>query len=154
MSSTYSRELQNIVLQYRAAGHPWPASTRHIAAWAIQKQLWAMRPSDMMNRCADDLAKAMREEYYTDPQGRRVRAKHAAKMLDHGKQMTLWDDGRTASRAFMAISLQGRRQQIVGDCRQLKVDVDSYNENKNPSEPIQIVFDFTLDVLEAEAAAA
>jgi hypothetical protein len=53
----------------------------------------------------------------------------------------------------MGIAFQQRRQQIVGDCRQLKSDVDSYNENRNPSSPIQMVFDFTLDLVELETVA-
>lgn len=152
MASAYARQLRKIVTEYRNAGESWPTTAQNIAAWAIQNKLWEMRPSDIMNRCADELASAMREEYFTDAQGRMVRAKHAAKLLVNGEQMTLWDDIRTADRGFMAVAFQQRRQQIVGDCRQLKNDADSYNENKNPGEPIQIVFDFTLDVLEAEAA--
>lgn len=150
MPSVYSRQMQNIVRQYRQSGLPWPASARDIAAWALQNNMWAMRQSDIINRCANDLSRAMREEYFTDPQGRTVRAKHAAAVLVNGENMTLWDDIRTASRDFMKVAFQQRRHQIVGDCRQLKADVDSYNENKNPGEPIQIVFDFTFDVLEAE----
>lgn len=43
-----------------------------------------------------------------------------------------------------------RRQQIVGDCFQLKTDVDVYN-GTNPSEqPIQVPLDFTLDVEEMQ----
>lgn len=48
----------------------------------------------------------------------------------------------------MHISFQGRRQQIVGDCKQLKTDVDSYNQNGNDGKPIQMIFDFTLDLEE------
>ena len=42
-----------------------------------------------------------------------------------------------------------RRRQIVGDCRQLKTDVDSFNENRIPDAPIQLVLDFTADVAES-----
>ena len=51
----------------------------------------------------------------------------------------------------MQIAFQQRRQQIVGDCRQLKADVDGYNENYNDALRVQIVFDFTEDVEELEA---
>jgi hypothetical protein len=54
----------------------------------------------------------------------------------------------------MEIAFQQRRQQIVGDCRQLKSDMDSYNQNHNVGKPIQMVFDFTLDLEEIEALAA
>lgn len=40
---------------------------------------------------------------------------------------------------------------ILGDCRQLKTDLDSFNENRGESAPIQISFDFTNDLLELEA---
>ena len=40
---------------------------------------------------------------------------------------------------------QQRRHQIVGDCRQLKMDVDSYNQNRTPDQPIQMIFDFTYE---------
>lgn len=36
------------------------------------------------------------------------------------------------------------------DCRQLRQDVDSYNENYNKSIPIQMVFDFTEDLEELD----
>jgi len=34
----------------------------------------------------------------------------------------------------------------------MKVDVDSYNDAHADNEPIQIVFDFTMDLAELEAA--
>ena len=95
----------------------------------------------------------MREEYVTDPQGRSVRAKHAMRTEKEGNQLSLWADIRTASKKHMEIAFQQRRQHIVGECRQLKTDVDSYNQNINHEEPIQMVFDFTFDVEEMEVAA-
>jgi hypothetical protein len=41
-----------------------------------------------------------------------------------------------------------RRQQIVGDCFQLRTDVDVYNDNHLGGSPIQLVLDFTRDVEE------
>ena len=69
-----------------------------------------------------------------------------------GEQITLWDDIRTATPKHMEIAFQQRRQQVVGDCRQLKTDVDSYNENRKPERPIQIIFDFTFDIEEIDTA--
>jgi hypothetical protein len=53
----------------------------------------------------------------------------------------------------METAFQQRRQSIVGDSKQLKNDLDSYNENFNTTEPIQIVFDFRDDLEEAELSA-
>ena len=150
---SYQEQLQRIVNRYIDANQPWPASARDVAEWAIHTGLWAPQPVDLINQCADQLSRAMREEYIRDPQGRLVRAKHAAKIEVDGKQMTLWADIRNARPDHMQTAFQQRRQQIIGDCKQLKADVDSYNENAKPPEPIQLVLDFTLDVEEAEAAA-
>ena len=48
------------------------------------------------------------------------------------------------TRPFMEVSTANRRNQVLGECRQLKSDVDSYNERRCPDEPIQISFDFTI----------
>jgi hypothetical protein len=151
---TYTEQLQRIVTAYIKANEPWPASSRSIAAWAIRTRLWQPQPSALIDQCADQLSRAMREEYIVDPQGRTIRAKHAARFDKDGRQQTLWADIRTAPVGHMRVAFQQRRQQIVGDCKQLKADVDSYNQNARPSEPIQLPLDFTLDVEEAEAAEA
>ena len=149
---SYTQQMQRLAEDYIQAGEPWPATARAIAAWAIRNNLWQPQPSAVISQCADHLARALREEYRTDPQGRRVRAKHLAPIYQNGKQMVFWDDIQTASRDHMRAAFQTRRRQIVGDCHQLKTDLDSYNENFNTSQPIQMVFDFTQDLQEWDAA--
>jgi len=61
----------------------------------------------------------------------------------------LWDDIRIAPREFMERAFQLRRRQIVGDCKQLKTDVDSFNDNHPEEAPIQLLLDFGDDVAEA-----
>jgi hypothetical protein len=151
---TYSKQMQKIVQEYRTVGEPWPTSAKHIADWAILSGRWAMPAAAIRRRCADDIASAMREEYLTDPKGRRVRVLHPAPVLVDGQREMIWDDIRTASRPHMQLSFQTRRQGIVGDCRQCKVDVDSYNDGHPDQEPIQIVFNFENDLAELEAADA
>jgi hypothetical protein len=121
-----------------------------MAAWAVRMRLWQSQPGKVISQLAEQLARAMLEEYVTDPQGRSVRVKHAARIECEGEQGVFWADIRTASREHMEIALQQLRQQIVGDCRQLKLDADSYNENGNAGEPIQLVFDFRDDLAELE----
>ncbi len=145
---SYNDQMQDLVDRYRTAKQPWPATAKDLAKWAFGNGLWKPHPSALSSQCADDFAKAMREEYVTDPQGRRVRAKHAARIKVDGKQQALWDDIRTADRDHMESALQQRRGQVVGDCVQLRVDADSYNDNSNPNKPIQISLDFTKDVEE------
>ena len=145
--STYNEQMQKIVNEYITAGQDWPATTRQIAAWAVRERKWLPHPSSMISQCAEQLGIAMRDEIIVDPQGRPVRAKHAARI----EQAVLWGDIRSASREHMEIAFKQRRKQIVGDCRQLKWDVDSFNENRRPTAPIQMNFNFTNDLLEIEA---
>lgn len=153
--SSYSKDLRRIVNDYRDAGGDWPATTEAIAAWAIRQERWQPHPRQAIRQCSRDISRALREEYFTDAQGRRVRAKHPRKERGrNGKNLNLWDDIRTAPRSHMETSFVQRRERIVGDCRQLKIDVDSYNDANQDQEPIQLEFDFTLDLLELEAAEA
>ena len=150
--ATYTKQMQKIVEDYRLAGEPWPASAKAIADWAILNKRWELPAAAVRRRCADDVAAAMREEYMTDRKGRRVRLLHPAPLLTaEGKEM-MWDDIRTAPREHMQVSFQHRRQGIVGDCRQMKTDVDSYNDAHPDAEPIQIIFNFEMDLAELEAA--
>jgi len=149
--ATYSEQLQRIANRYMQETGTTTVTAREIGAWAIQNGLWAPQPSALIRQCAEELSRAMREEYVTDPQGRRVRAKHVATLDRAGEQMPLWADIRTATREHMQVAFQQRRQQIVGDCHQLKLDVDSFNENANKGRAIQLVFDFTEDLAELEA---
>jgi hypothetical protein len=144
--------LQEIVRKYKADGNEWPATTREMAQWAVDSGLWAPQPSAIVGQCADQLGRAMRDEFILDPQGRKVRALHSAVFGAGSEQHSFWDDIRTATPRFMQVAFQGRRRQIVGDCRQLKNDVDSYNENRRPACPVQIVFDFRDDLREIELA--
>lgn len=151
--STRNEQLRNIGRLYEEAGMPTPASTRDIAEWAIAHGFYDPRPIDLVAQCADELSKAFREEYRRDRHGRRYRAKHAVTIqLQGGAQLTLWADFDTAPREHMEMAFAQRRQQIVGDCHQLKVDVDCYNDVHSIEEPLQFVLDFTMDIMEIEAA--
>jgi len=145
---------QKIIARYRSSGEPWPASATQIARWAIRNKFWDIHPSKVVRQCADQIAQAMRDEFITDPQGRRIRAKHAAPYPAQGKLTLKWDDLRTASYGHMEMAFAHRRQQVVADCRQLKLDIDSYNQNYNKTDrPIQGYFDFTDDLAELELEA-
>lgn len=150
--TTYVKQMQRIVDEYRLSSEPWPASAKAMADWAIATGRWELPAAAVRSRCADDIASAMREEYMTGTKGRRVRLLHPAPFLTDGTREMIWDDIRTAPRDHMQLSFQHRRHGIVGDCRQMKVDVDSYNDAHKDAEPIQIVFDFTMDLAELEAA--
>lgn len=88
-----------------------------LAAWAYDNGLCQPQRLTIVNRLAEEFARAMRADYHVDRQGRRVRTKHVAIYERGGKQYALWADLRVASREHMERSFQQRRQGIVGDCR-------------------------------------
>jgi hypothetical protein len=96
--TTYVKQMQKIVDEYRLSGEPWPASAKTMADWAIATGRWKLPAAAIRRRCADDIASAMREEYMTDPKGRRVRLLHPAPFLTDGTREMIWDDIRTAPR--------------------------------------------------------
>lgn len=146
----YSEQMQKIWAQYESSGMPVPATKHEVAAWAVHNGLWKPRPVDVITQCANDLAKALREEYKTDIKGRRVRTKHVVKTKEDGKQLYLWADIDSAPRDHMVKAFSQRRKQVVGDCHQLKTDVDYYNDKNESVAPIQVVLDFTDDVAEMQ----
>lgn len=150
--TTYSKQMQRIVNEYRLSGNTWPAQSKDIAHWAILNGKWEVHQTAAVKLCSEEISRAMREEYITDSHGHRVRVKHPASKIIQGKQMMFWDDIRTAPRSHMHQAFQQRRMQIVGDCRQLKTDVTYYNEGHLDEEPIQLILDFEMDLAELDAA--
>lgn len=146
--SSYNEQLQRFWHLYKEAGHEDTPTAKEVAAWAIEQGLWKPRASDIINVLSQDLARAWREEYGTDPKGRRYRKKHPVRKSVGGKQKYFWEDMDTAPRQHMEMAFAQRRQQIVGDCIQLKTDVDAYNDKNADQEPIQLVIDFEDDVEE------
>jgi len=152
---TKAAYLQDIVNDYIDDGQPWPADRRTIAAWAVSKKKWQPQPKSLIDRCAQDLAEAMRLEMEVDPQGRTVRAKHCAIVTEQDEegqkhQKTLWFDRETATPELMRLSLQQRRKGILGDCKQIALDRDSYNDNNQHGAVVQISLNFEPDLAELQ----
>jgi hypothetical protein len=91
----------------------------------------------------------MRLEHIKDKKGRSIRRYYAARIRENGQLVMKWDD-LNAERPFMEVSTANRRNQILGECHQLKNDVESYNERRCPEEPKQVEFNFTVDLEELE----
>jgi hypothetical protein len=93
---TKSESLQDIMNQYLKATKAIKMDMNEVAAWAVRNGLYEASHKDTTKQCAHELARAARDEYYTDPQGRRVRKKHATRQTidDEGEQkpLVLWAD--------------------------------------------------------------
>lgn len=97
---------------------------------------------------ADDMARALREEYATDARGRRYRVNHAVRVMRNSVQLTFWAILDFAPPEHMQKAFIQRREQIVGDCLQLRIDVDVYNDMNADRAPVQLELNFTNDVIE------
>jgi hypothetical protein len=145
----YKETLQDFYKRFcEDTGRKGAVDPDEVAAWAYKKKLWKPTTRDVVSRLSKDLADAWREEYRTDRLGRRYRAKHAVR--GYGEQHTLWADMETAPRDHMERAFAQRRRQIVGDCVQLKTDVDVFNDKRPSEEPLSVVLDFTWDVEELQ----
>jgi hypothetical protein len=138
-------------LYEKHSGH-LPASAREAATWAVQRGLIQLPDVDPYDVLADDMARALREEYATDKKGRRYRVNHAVRITRRGVQYTMWAMLQTAPREHIQKAFIQRREQVVGDLVQLATDVEVYNDMSKNAEPIQLILDFTADVEERRAA--
>lgn len=148
--ATYNEQLQHIWHRFEEEHGHLPSTLREAVAWGVGKGLIEPPEIDPLDHVAADMAKALREEYSTDKYGRRYRVNHAVRVTKGSIQYTFWAIMDFAPRPHMEKAFAQRRKQIVGDCFQLKTDVDVYNDKHVDQEPLQVVLDFTKDVEEAQ----
>jgi hypothetical protein len=151
LTETMNDRMLDIVDKYLDKGGETPIDLNEVAQFAIQNNYWQGQPKTRGQLCKRDISRAFREQYHTDPQGRNVRTFHAVtRSSSFGKQSVFWADMRDAPPEHMELAFSQRRNLIVGECIQLKNDVDSYNDNNNSGYQIQMIFDFTEDIVERE----
>ena len=149
--ATKTERLLTLWRQYHEEFGQLPVATRDVIKWAVESKRIPLPEIDPYDALADDLARALREEYDTDALGRRFRKNHAVRVTKGGVQHTFWAVMGFAAPEHMQMAFAQRREQIIGDCAQLKTDVDVYNDMNKDKAPIQLVLDFTDDVAEREA---
>lgn len=151
--SAYGNQVKSYIERYQAEmGGNGLLDPHDVAEWAYQRGLHKPSLRTVVDAIAADISQFFREEYRTNDDGQRYRAKHAVRFKKGDKTMSLWADmdDEKAPREHFVRSFAQRRQQIVGDCYQLKTDVDVYNSKSPEKQPIQVPLDFTLDVEELQ----
>jgi hypothetical protein len=143
--------LQQIWHRYETDRQHKPTSAREAVEWAVQEGLLELPETDPYDILAGQMAQALRNEYRIDEKGRRYRVNHSVRITKGGVQYSFWGSMPHSSHDFMEKTFAQRRELIIGECAQLKVDVDVYNDMVTGSKPlIQLVLDFTEDVAERE----
>jgi hypothetical protein len=146
---TKAEQLQRAFHLYTSEHGHLPSGAREVAEWAVRKGLIKLPQIDPYDVLSGDMAKALREEFKTDEKGRKYRVNHSVRVTKSGVHYTFWADINFAPHEHIQLAFTQRREQIVSDCVQLKIDLDVYND-KNKDKQIQLVFDFTEDVEEQQ----
>jgi hypothetical protein len=150
--ATKNEKLQRAWHRYDGDQKHQPTSARQAVEWAVAEGLLELPHIDPYDALASEMADALRAEIQTDEKGRRYRVNHAVRVTKGGVQYTFWGALGFAPHSHMEKAFAQRREQIVGDCVQLKTDVDVYNDmNRSKQVEIQLVLDFTDDVAERQA---
>ncbi len=144
--SSYNKQLLHFIEAYEAETNENGEDLRAVAFWAIQKGLWEPGITDVTKRLARELALACRQDYIADSNGEPVRRRHSYR--DKDRQLTFWFKIEDATPQKMRISAQERRNGALMDILQIDRDLNYYNENHNPGDPIQMSFNFDPDVEE------
>lgn len=152
LAKPYNEAMQDLADQFLEESGKVDATTTEFALWAIRTGKWEPPPDLIVKKCKEDFAKALREQYFKEMGGKSIRAKHAARRRVGDKQLYFWADIRNpeVKRSHMVNAFSLRRDQIVGDCRQLDRDQEYWNSHRPEDEPIQLKFDFTEDVEEGK----
>jgi hypothetical protein len=116
--------------------------------WGVPEGLISLAHRDPYDQLAEDMSRALREQYSTNAKGRHYRVNHAVRVYKNGVQITFWAMMDFAPRSHMEKAFSQRREQIVGDCYQLKVDVDTYNDAHFDQPGLPLILDFAHDVEE------
>jgi len=146
IARSYNETLQEYADEFLEETGEERATTNALALWAIQTGRWEPPRDVVLKQCREDFARALREQYIRGDNGQPAR-------IGSGKtQKTFWADIRRAPREHIETAFQQRREQIVGDCRQLKRDLDYFNTVRPSETPIQLIFDFRDDIEEGQFA--
>jgi hypothetical protein len=144
----YTEQLQHVWHEYEKEHGFLPARVRDAVVWGELRGMIEVPEPDPYAKVAEDMSRALREEYGTDRLGRRYRKNHAVRITKGGVQHTFWAILGHAPREHMQKAFIQRREQVVGDCVQLATDVEVYNDLNRDQPPIQMLLDFRDDVEE------
>lgn len=145
--STKNQRLQNIIRLYRQRTGNESVDMHEVAKFAAQMGYQLPEPKTAIERLAEQLSAAAREEVRKDDvTGRPYRANLAVVQRVNGAQMTLWHDIDVAPRRIAHKAFVQRREQMVGDALQLTLDINHWNRVHEQDEPITMPLDFTDDV--------
>jgi hypothetical protein len=151
MSKPYNHiVIEKIVEAFRKANGDGEFSLSEMAAWAIQNGLWAPSMKSKVSILRGELSEAM-QSARRNYKGMKVREYHCIQQkLDDGAIQTVWAHIDVATPQFMEQSFSRRRTSEANRCYQLHSDIVYWNEEKNPPQPVEMLFDFRDDIADRD----
>lgn len=144
---------QELFRQYQNEHDHKISGTREVVDWAVENGLLPVPQIDPLDISAGEMSRALREECATDAKGRRYRVNQAVRYTKKGAQVTMWGIEGFVDPSHSIMSFAQRREQIIGDCLQLKTDVDVHNDKHSDiGQQYELDLDFTQDVAEREVS--
>jgi hypothetical protein len=148
--SQKTREQQFIIREWMESTGNTEIDMHEVATYAHEVRGWPLPPPiSGIDRLAKEFSQAAREETRQDEQtGRPYRVYHAFMPDGGGQGVFRWMDIDVAPRTIMQKSAVMRREQVIGDMVQLKLDLDHWNRVNSDEAPIVLITDVTEDVNE------
>jgi hypothetical protein len=148
-----SRQMMFIVEEYMQAhgvASMADVDMDDFAQWAWNNHKWSVPQIDPVASIRRQVSRALRDTFELDQQQRLVRIYHHIRIEDPETHDPIdrWIDIRTAEPQQMQLSFAVRRGAVLNDVRQLRTDVDSYNDNNQFGATLQMDFDFNKDLEE------
>ncbi len=119
------------------------------ADWMVDTGLYHREPISAKQQCKKDIRKILQQDTYMDPQGNKVRTKHAVKNWK-GKQGTLYPDVRTGKPDMLEEAFQQSWTGIANDVKRHAIEKQSYDDN-NVYEVKLPLFDYNFNAQADEA---
>ena len=83
--ASYNDQLLDVVDKFQEE-HPGPFTLKQVAAFGLNTGQIKPHQGKLLSIVAEEISRAMREQYIKDPQNRTVRAKHVARLVVEGEQ--------------------------------------------------------------------
>jgi hypothetical protein len=144
-SEKYERDPEQGIAEYIAATGDQSWTLTKVAAWMIAQGKWAQERESAVRQLTRHLRRVARQVHIIDEEtGKEVRKYHAFRCGE--QQPMLWASMESITREQMDESKTMRRNTLAGGCIQLARDLDHFNRNYNPGDPIPFNPDFTKDI--------
>lgn len=142
-TTSYDRKIQKLVARFEQETGAKAVDLDDFVLWAEQQGEFKVTMGQMRKKFARDVARALSKEYIENENGEPVRRRQPFRTET---QLTLWKIIDDMSPDEMRVSYQITRSRVGGEVFQKQRDIDYYNKNINPGDPIETSWDYDSDI--------